>query len=201
MLELNTAAGCRIKARTAPASWRRRKAPEGRLTGQWNGSSHRAPKVNVACQIAARHLSSDCTHPACATTCHWSWVEPPVQGTCAVILQGPVCATDFLFLKADNARILAQHNAAMATFNTARRQAVKRVGAAWPFHSCLRAAAEVVAEAARQTLAPRRKCRGQTTQTFATNVRATHPDPAGITRGAAWQSLLTQLTASAGKKR
>lgn len=37
-------------------------------------------------------------------------------------------------------------------------------------------------------------------QTFAANVRATHPDPNGITRSAAWQSLLAQITATAGQK-
>jgi len=36
-------------------------------------------------------------------------------------------------------------------------------------------------------------------QTFAANIRSVHPDPNGITRGAEWQNLLSQITANAAR--
>lgn len=90
----------------------------------------------------------------------------------------------------------------LATFNTARRQAVKRVGAwlALPFLPACGGGGGGGGGSAGNPGSTSQVPWADDFQTFATNVRATHPDPAGITRGAAWQSLLTQLTASAGQK-
>lgn len=37
-------------------------------------------------------------------------------------------------------------------------------------------------------------------QTFAANIRATHPDPAGVTRSDAWRNLLAEITAGAASR-